>query len=357
MWKAIALAATMAAGWTVSAETVWLSPDFKIIHSRAAHPTGALPPDAPADCRARIHEIVCLVDPSTDDGQNEDPLRRPCLPGSGAYAAPFEQLYDRFPAHLRKTYCGLRRIFIEKEFYATAYAGLTMDSPDGVPNGAIVGIRKDLVDQPFGLDRWSSWKEQLNFGGDPQSYAINPALPMIHSSSQDMLYYVLAHEFGHIFDFMNHLNRWDDCKFGRDAVTGTCVAARGSWSELGWANIFGQPKAGNDFPLRKALCFYGCNGNFIDPSRAGELYRGLFATNFISVYAASNPYEDWAEAFAFFTFQHELGATYALTLADGGRFDFIGHLQSAVMADKVNFVAHFLQGEIVYPGQKSGAAF
>lgn len=321
--------------------TTWITPDFKIVKTDSKRPMAKLT----TDCRAQIAKAVCLVDPP-----GKDPEVRPCLSGGEAYIPTFEALYDRFPAHLQKMFCSLDRIFVEKQFEATAYAGLNHDG-NGNITGAQMGMRKDFLDQMFSIDLWSSWKEQLNFGGDPNKYVLDPNLPMIYSSSQDMLYYVVAHEFGHMFDFTNKVNSWDDCKFENDTLVGTCVATPGSWSDLGWTSRRDETKAGNDFSLRKSLCFYWCNGTFIDPSRAGELYQGLFATNFIGIYAASNPSDDWAETLAYYTLYHELGATYEITLGDGTRFDAMAHLNSALMAPKIAYLEKLFRDGIKYPGQ------
>lgn len=326
------------------AQTHWLTSDFfvtKSVRSERSRPATA------RDCRAEIRKAVCMVDVMSL-GPGGKPLERPCLPGGENYAATFEELHDRFPPHLQKMFCSLRRIFIEKEFFATAYAG-TIIEPDGKVNGALMGVRKDFLDRPLTIGFWSSWKEQLNFGGDPKRYAVDASMPLVHSSSPDMLYFVVAHEFGHIFDFTNQLNRFIDCKFDENGMHGTCSAAPGSWSELGWSDFRGHTRPGNDFALRKELCFYWCNGQFIDPARASELYTGLFMTNFPSIYGASNPYDDFAETLAYYSIDRHLQATYAILTPDGGAYDAISHLRSPRMADKVLFLEKFLNASPAYP--------
>jgi hypothetical protein len=327
------------------AQTTWLTPDFKIIHTPRPLSAVQAPPDQ--DCRANIAKVVCLVDPAKE---GDDESKRTCLPGSENYAAPFEKLYDRFPAHLQKMFCSLGRIYIEKDFYATAYAGGIVD-PNGVQLG-LIGIRQDFADKEFALDFWASWKEQLNFGGDPKVYSTDPTRPMIQSSFPDMFYFAVAHEFGHLFDFTNKLNRFDDCKFENGRLEGACTSAPGSWAEQSWKDARNHPLDVNEFPLRTELCFYTCNGKFIDLGRAQELYHDLFATNFISIYAAQNPMEDFADTFAYYTVRNELQATYWVTLQDGQVFDSMEHLYSGAMKGKADFIRNFLAGTIRYPGDK-----
>lgn len=327
------------------AQTTWLTPDFKIIqtHRQNVDPIAT-------DCRAQIAKATCLVDPIRENMQEFNPLERVCLPGSEVYAPTFESLYDRMPAHLQRMFCSLERIFIEKEFVGTAYGGLAMDSNHKVL-GALMGFRKDFLDQTYTIDFWASWKDQLNFGGNPESYEVSPALPMHHSSSQDMLLYVVAHEFGHMFDFTNRINRFDDCRFENGKVEGTCTSAAGSWSALSWKNIFREATPENDFPLRKSLCFYWCEGKTIDPGQAHETYSALLNTNFISLYAASNYGDDWAELLAYHTLDRHSRATYEVVLRDGSRFDIINHLHSPLMAQKIRYLEEFFAGDVKYPGR------
>jgi len=157
------------------------------------------------DCRAHIESVMCLVDPP--ENKSEEPgSDRPCLPGGQAYAKYFEALYDNYPSALQKMFCSLRHIYIEKDFFGTAYAGLVKDEA-GRPIGAKMGIRKSVLDENLNLGLWASWKEQLSFGGVTDSYTLTPNLPSIQTASDgnlnDFLYFVVAHEFGHIFDFIN----------------------------------------------------------------------------------------------------------------------------------------------------------
>src|ERR1035437_9877657 len=119
---------------------VWLSPDVQMIYH--ASNGSRMKPKAIQDisqCRAQIALAVCLVDPPKDP--TKDGIDRPCLPGGEAYVVPFEALFDRFPLHLQRVFCSLDKIFIEKEFFATAYARLVQDDNQKII-GSGIGVRK-----------------------------------------------------------------------------------------------------------------------------------------------------------------------------------------------------------------------
>jgi hypothetical protein len=327
-------------------ESYWLSPDVLVVKRSADYHRMV----RSSDCRQNIEKVICLVDPMVQGQESND---RPCLAGAEKYVRPFQDLFDRFPRHLQKMFCSLDKIFIEKNFYASAYATLIVDANDK-PIGGGIGIRQDFLDNRIGLNHWSSWKEQLNFGGDPLTYDVNKTLQRVHSSLpgfSNFLYFVVAHEFGHLFDFANSLNRFDDCNFNNGQITGTCTAAKGSWTALSWKTIKNDPIDGDDFPLRSSLCFYGCNGHAINPSQMGELYSSLFATNFISVYGAQNMMEDLADTHAYYTVHKYLRPHYSIELQNGQSFNFMKRIESSELKPKVDFWEAFLSNDPKYPGQ------
>ena len=331
--------------------STWLSQDVKMVYQKSpnAKQRSFVFHDV-SQCRAQIATAVCLVDPPTDP--TKDDIDRPCLAGSEAYVPAFEALFDRFPNHLQRVFCSLDKIFVEKEFYATAYARLVQDVNQKIV-GSGIGIRKDFLDLAINVKDWASWKEQLNFGASPTSYDVNPMLPVVNTSLDgyaDFLYFVVAHEFGHILDFANQLNSMDDCHFANGKITGTCIPTANSWTAMSWANM-NAPLPDDDFPLRQQMCFYSCKGAPLRPELAAQLYGSLFKTNFISVYATVNQMEDFADTNAYYTIDRFLNARYSIQLGDGQSYNAIDHLNSSVMAPKVKFLDRFLLGEIKYPGQ------
>jgi hypothetical protein len=297
-------------------------------------------------CRDRIRQSICLVDPAKED---DTPDKRVCLKSDLDYAKPFEELYDRMPLHLQKMFCYLERIFIEKEFIGSAYGSLYVDSND--PNnilGGMIGIREDFILHPSLLDDWASWKEQIHFGANPKYVNVSKNLPVVETSlqsgSSDMLYFLVAHEFGHIFDFTNHLNH-DSCPLGSTYVG----CAKPSWHSFSWDDK-GKPLPQNDFPLRSALCYYFCGNNFIDPSRQDELYQSLSQTTFLTPYATRFPSEDFADTFAMYTIMSERNANYVIK-TQNHTYDVVDRLQSPDFDGKRNYIKEFLLNPYAYPGE------
>jgi hypothetical protein len=98
--------------------------------------------------------------------------------------------------------------------------------------------------------------------------------PTNQNTPEFTLDYALAHEFGHLFDFTNQLNKISDCKWekapnGDYVHIGKCEVVPGSWGAFSWTHI-DEVRAEQEYAHRKELCFYFCNGKFIDSALSGD---------------------------------------------------------------------------------------
>ncbi len=306
---------------------------------------------AETNCRDNIKQVICLVDPAKE---GEDFSSRKCLEGGDSYAHHFEKIYDNYPPLLQKMFCSLKHLFIEKIFFGTAYAGTTKDQ-NGQANGAVMGIRQSVLDEQLSLQTWTSWKEQLSFGGVTDSYTITPDLPQVATSSyievNDLLYFILAHEFGHMFDFANSVNKFKNCTTPvSDDEEPLCDVDGSSWSGLSWTTNL-TPKAEFDFSLRSKLCFYGCTAeNKLSVTDVPLVYESLSKTNFISTYAATNPYDDFAESLAYYVIDQKLNSSYVLDTKQNQTYDSMIKLKDPIFKSKYEYIENFLnKPDINYP--------
>ncbi len=307
------------------------------------------------ECRTRIKDILCWRDP-TPRAATEEPN---CLEGGSNYAHFFEALYDDYPVVLKKVFCSLNVIYLEPDGGGTAYAGSVLDESTGKRHGkgAIMGVRKSLLDQNFDLATWATWKEQLSFGGKVDSYTPTPGLPVVsaHMSvpgANDFLYFVIAHEFGHILDFANQVNDWQ-CEKNEEGRE-ICMPLPGSWTILSWTNASWRgaimPNNESYFPGWDAFCFYWCDGK-LPAARSTELiFKGLEASPFISSYATTNIMDDFAESLAYEVSYRNRGLSYSIDTGKGFSIDVIGKLSAPNYTAKREYVLKFLERtDIIYP--------
>ncbi len=307
-----------------------------------------------ATCRDYIAKVICLVD-ATMEGQ--EPEERPCLAGGETYAIYFEQLFDHQPPALQRMFCSLDHIFIEKQFNATAYAG-TRENEAGEIVGAVMGIRRSVLDEQLTLQHWASWKEQLSFGGIIEGYQVKADLPMVLTKSNpganDFLYFLVAHEFGHIFDFANGLNELE-CEGEEqeqeleEGQRPNCHFRANSWGAISWKNL-DEVKPTFAFYKREGLCFYACGETPLARNVVAKLYHEFSAAGFISLYAATNAWDDFAETLAYLLATKHTGMTYQIHDQQGSSYDIAAKLYSPLLLEKREYLEKFLERkDIVYP--------
>lgn len=298
------------------------------------------------DCRTHIEKVMCLVNPAK---HGEDSTKRKCLEGGKKYAHFFQDIHDRIPPFMQKMFCSLDIIFIEKSFGGTAYAGLIYDEEDK-PIGARMGVRESVLRNGFNLTLWSSWKEQLSFGGNYNAYEYTLDLPNIITvtdhTSNDFLYFLVAHEFGHFFDFANKINDYEECNFLNQYV---CGFKEGTWGDLTWLRT-SEVKEEFDFKNRSGLCFYSCDNQFISFDVIESLYDDLYKSTFISTYAATNSWDDFAEGLSYYLMDKYLATSYYIQLKNGKKYDMMKKLKSPQYAEKYEYIKNFVsRDDILYP--------
>lgn len=345
-------AASMSFANTSTVTRTWVTPDFFVDQDSREHPHFQFLIDPTVeDCRAHIKDVMCLVEPGADGEEAGTP--RPCLKGGQKYAAYFEQLYDRFPSALQKMFCSIDTIFIEKAFFGTAYAGVKRDR-DGHIVGAVMGIRQSALDEELNLKTWAGWKEQLSFGASTEKYEVHKHLPLVATPGSkgvnDFLYFVVAHEFGHIFDFTNELNKTNPKKCSEATDGGPeCEMEKGSWGALSWKSEL-TPLKKNDFTHRDGLCFYWCKDKPLEADAISAVYDGLARTDFLSIYATTQPWDDFADSLAYYLLDKELRQPYVIERPDGVKHDVMVKLGSKKFAAKKKYIEQFLQRvDIRYP--------
>ena len=75
-------------------------------------------------------------------------------------------------------------------------------------------------------------------------------------------------------------------------------------------------------PLLSQLGFYAFDKAPLSMTQAEPVYRALAATDFPSLYGATNLFDDWAEAFAIYVHTELLGRPYRVDVLHDGRVVF-----------------------------------
>ncbi|MNJ93449.1 hypothetical protein D3C87_111310 [compost metagenome] len=310
------------------------------------------PFSASDDCKARIRSLICPVHGAPKANQI-----RECGSNVDMYAPALEAVYETLHPQMQKMFCSLQAIIVEENNgESLAYAGAHENSDKTL--SAVLGIRAQLLTQDHIFSDVFSWKEQKAFGVSAPPFTRLPGSPLLEArfvGSQKVLQYVIIHEFGHIFDYVNKANDFV-CKpgqtcppeIGSEEDIKKLIPVPGSWSALSWENPI-QPATQDYFPLHANLCFYGCNGKGLTLEQMPEFYRQLNGTHFITTYAAVSCMEDFAESttFHFLSQQND----FQLHITDPLTTYFLER-KWETMRDKRLWIENFYSKNLKYPETK-----
>jgi hypothetical protein len=140
---------------------------------------------------------------------------------------------------------------------------------------------------------WAGWKENTPFGAQPgfRLEAVIEKKP--GDNRKNAIQYILLHELGHVLAITANVHpRWSTEPEDVQSM-GDYPFARLSWAIDGNRYV---TKFDASFPQRKDIVYY------LTPKLAAgqmaDTYAGLERTNFPTLYAATSPGDDFAEAFA-----------------------------------------------------------
>lgn len=233
---------------------------------------------------------------------------------SPEFAADVAQALAELPSSIRTLLAPkLAGIYFIDDIGGTGFADLIGDG-----RSARAGF---IVLDPTQLEKhtangWATWKENTPFKPDPR-YRLEA---QIETAAQDnrrnAIQYILLHELGHVLSIGGNLHpSWTIApkEVGNPAAypffdQSWQVARDGSH----YASRFDAA-----FPERKAVVYYF--GARLDAHRMAPVYTQLESTNFPTLYAATRPADDFAEAFASYVHTVLLRRPWSIRLFEDGK--------------------------------------
>lgn len=282
------------------------------------------------NAQEHIAEITKVV--RHHDWNNNHPERE-SLGGESPYIEMIQKAYDHFPPLLQNVLLKLKRIYIESDMKMGGYAQLYRNSP-----GATIGLRKLDLDLYENLGKSLSKKEQLSYGLCDSTEAIDHRLPHYISEERAVvhsyLYYVLAHEIGHLVDWKNGFTNFESSGF---------------WSETFW-ECEERPKKDEDFVGRNLFRFYQAKPGDIQETQSSSLYQRLYESNFISAYGSTNADDDFAESFANVVLLKQLKTKLVLSDGKDKTYDIVEKINSKRFSTKKEFIEKILDSaDLILP--------
>ncbi len=206
----------------------------------------------------------------------------------------------------------LAGVFIVRNLGGTGYMEAVLDE-QGRPAAGFIVLDQAVLART--ANAWFTWREGTPFRSDPRFRMEGILEAPGEDNRKSAIRFILLHEIGHLLSVGERFHPfWFD---GPAAVRriGEYPFLDLSWRVAPDGRDFVSLFEGS-FPQRKEVVFYGKPK--LDGAAIGEVYRRLGETNFATLYGATNPYDDFAEAFATFVHTVLMGKPYEIRILEGG---------------------------------------
>lgn len=163
---------------------------------------------------------------------------------------------------------------------------------------------------------WATWKENSPFIANP-NFKLNAT---IEEASQDnrkqAIQYILLHELGHVLSIdAGLIPNWNIDPKDINA-TASYPFFQMSWKiskdSNSYVTVFDK-----SFPQRKDVAYYF--GARLPAAEMVKTYEALERTNFATLYAVTNPHDDFAETFVSYVHTVLMGKPFEITISSGGK--------------------------------------
>jgi hypothetical protein len=289
---------------------------LRAIRSHAVHKLSAWEADRARPLPDRVGAAPPLMVEylNLDNRLNDYPERPRAAKLDSAFLEDLKgAMADLPPPVLRLFERRLIGVYLVEDLGGTGFTDFTVDEADRPVAGYIV--LDAAVLQHLTANAWASWKENTAF--KPQdSYRLDAR---IESDAQDnrrnAIQYILLHELGHVLSIGGGVHPpWNiDPKEVDTSVQYPFYAL--SWkvdrAENKYATLFDA-----EFPQRKNVAYYF--GAKLAGDEMLPTYVNLEQTNFPSLYAATRPGDDFAEAFASYVHAVLMQRPWQITISRDG---------------------------------------
>ena len=184
-------------------------------------------------------------------------------------------------------------LYFVENLGGTGYTDFVVDL-DNKPVAGYIVLDADILGQQT-ANGWATWKENTPFKVQT-AYTLEARIETdANNSRKNAIQYILLHELGHVLSIGGNVHPpWNISP--KDVPAGMAYPL----FELSWkidrqANKY-RSHFDADFPQRKDVRYYF--GAQLPGDEMVPIYANLEKTNFPSLYAATSPGDDFAEAFA-----------------------------------------------------------
>lgn len=213
------------------------------------------------------------------------------------------------PSKLQKTMNSkLVSIAIVNDLGSSGYSDFVYTA-DGYPVQGFIVLDRKLLKQSS--NQWFTARENSPFSCDRLVAKLGSDQNDFYSSIK----YVVLHEFAHVFSEGTSVNQ-----FTHDLPDQKELDRR-DYAPMSWKVINGQyvSKFNQQFPEREKIRYYPTARSSLSCDDASKTYLKLKQTNFPALYAALDPFEDFAESFANYIHVVVMKRPFEIVIQGGGK--------------------------------------
>lgn len=203
-----------------------------------------------------------------------------------------EAAFAELPDPIKRALDGrLAGVYLVQGLGTTGFTDKVADA-NGRPVAAYVILDLDLLTSRT-ANEWATWKENTPFrSGDKESLIATIESPG-NDNRKNAIQYILLHEFGHVLSVGRNVHPpwWQKAAKVNPADFPFFAL---SWKYSSKDRSFVTLNE-DRFGLRKRVVYYA-KAN-LEANQMDAVYSQLEASNFVSLYAATNPFDDFAESF------------------------------------------------------------
>lgn len=205
-------------------------------------------------------------------------------------------------------------VYFIDDMGGTGFTDLVTDSGGNRVAGYIV--LDAAVLRPLTANTWATWKEGTPFKPQP-GWALQARIETdAGDTRRNAIQYILLHELGHVLSAGNAIHPPWDMDPKDVPASATYPFFDLSWTIDGRANRY-MALEEKEFSQRRRVAYYF--GARLDASDMAATYANLEKTNFPSLYAATQPGDDFAEAFASYVHVVLLRRPWRITIWKNGQ--------------------------------------
>lgn len=208
----------------------------------------------------------------------------------------------------------LAGVYFVDDLGGTGFTDLVRDAA-GRPAGGYIVLDAAVL-RPLTANAWATWKEGTPF--KPQAgYGLAARIETeAGDNRKNAIQYILLHELGHVLSIGNTIHPSWDMNPGDVPESAAYPYFDLSWTidrrNRRYATLFDR-----QFAQRRNVAYYF--GAKLEAADMVQTYASLEETNFPSLYAATAPGDDFAEAFASYVHVVLLRRPWEIALSQGGK--------------------------------------